>query len=63
MIVWLAKNKEWVFSGAGVFVVSVIVALLFRRSDNGKQNQSSGANSVNIQAGKDIHIGQKNDRR
>jgi len=58
MIDWLISNKEWVFSGIGVSIAGAIAAWLFSRS-RATQQQSSGANSVNIQAGKDLHIGPK----
>ncbi len=32
MIEWLLKNKEWVFSGVGVAIISVIFTLFFKKS-------------------------------
>lgn len=59
MIDWLTSNKEWVFSGVGVSIAGAIAAWFFSRSRATQQRQSSGDNSVNIQAGKDVHIGSK----
>ena len=35
MIAWLLNNKEWIFSGIGVFILSGIIALIFRRGSSG----------------------------
>ena len=29
--VWLAKNKEWVFSGVGTLIISTVVGLILSR--------------------------------
>jgi predicted tellurium resistance membrane protein TerC len=65
---WLIKNKEWVFSGIGVAVLAWIGGWLFLRSKSEtarkqKQIQRSGDNSINIQAGGNIHWGDKIDGR
>lgn len=59
---WLLENKEWIFSGIGVFVISVIGALLLNKKSRSKQVQKSGANSTNYQAGGDINIGPADDK-
>lgn len=51
---WITANSHWLFSGIGVFVLSCL-AWLFR-SKRSLQKQSSGPNSVNIQAGGDVKI-------
>lgn len=56
MIDWILINKEWIFSGVGATVFAGIVAWIFRRPTSPSQSQSSGNNSINIQAGKDIDI-------
>jgi hypothetical protein len=53
---WIWQNKEWVFSGVGVAIVAGVIAW-FRRSPGSGQSQRSGKNSVNIQAGRDINLG------
>jgi hypothetical protein len=54
---WLVSNYTWVFSGIGVAVIGAIVAIFRRRSAGRSQRQRSGANSVNIQSGRDSNIG------
>ena len=57
---FLEKNKEWLFSGAGVAVVILIVRLIFLRSKSSlSQEIKSGDNSTNIQVGRDINIRDK----
>ena len=58
---WLWSNREWVFSGIGVFVLGGVVwivrRVLSRASATKVQTQRSGHGSTNIQAGRDITIG------
>ena len=56
MLAWVLDNKEWIFGGAGVALVSGVIALLRRRQSGLNQNQTSGANSTNVQAGRDINV-------
>lgn len=58
---WLIANKEWVFSGVGVFVLSIIIGIVFKNKGSVKQVQKSGDNSSNYQAAGDIKIGRKDD--
>lgn len=52
MLDYLIANKEWIFSGIGVFVISW---LLFRASgDKSNMSQKSGDNSTNIQVAGNI---------
>ena len=55
-------NKEWVFSGVGVAIVTVLVGslLLNKRRNSPGQNQESGKASVNLQAARDINIQSEN---
>jgi len=55
---WLIENKEWVFSGVGVFVLGIVITCFTRRQKTcgRKQMQKSGSNSTNYQAGGDINI-------
>lgn len=64
MIDWFIANKEWVFSGIGIAIISFFI----RKSKNQKQTQKSGNNSINIQVGKNLNINEsqleeKNDRK
>lgn len=56
MIEYLIANKEWIFSGVGVAVLSW---LLFRKSASSNMNQKGGDNSTNIQVGRDFKTGNK----
>jgi len=59
---WIIDNKEWIFSGAGVFLISLIIAFSMRNKRSINQNQKSGKNSTNYQSASDINIGAKNDK-
>ena len=61
MLHWVLENKEWLFSGAGIFVFSLLVGLVLKKKMGFKQYQKSGKNSTNYQAGGDINIGDLND--
>lgn len=56
MIKWILENKEWLFSGIGLSVFGLI-AWLFRKLSAPSQAQRSGRNSINIQAGANIYLG------
>lgn len=55
---WINENKEWIFSGVGVIVISAIINAIFKGKKRKRltQNQNSGKNSTNIQAGGDIKL-------
>lgn len=54
---YFLNNKEWIFSGVGVAVVSFILYLFrINKTKSNKQYQKGGTGSVSIQAGKDISI-------
>ena len=58
MIDYINSNKEWIFSGIGVFFLTLLVSFLFRRRKTGaSQNIKSGNNSTNIQVGGDMSSG------
>jgi len=59
IIDWFNSNKEWIFSGIGVGIISIIVTLFFKRSQSKKQIQKSGNNSVNIQIGDSLNLHSK----
>ena len=48
---FFSNNYEWIFSGIGVFIISLF---LLRKSKG--QKQKVGNNSVGIQAGRDVKI-------
>jgi hypothetical protein len=52
---WVIENKEWVFSGIGVFIISFIATLILKSRYN-KQSQKLGNQSTGIQVGGDISI-------
>ena len=58
MIEYLLDNKEWIFSGVGVAVISWII---FRNSNNSSMSQKSGKNSTNVQVGGDFSMNKKDD--
>lgn len=62
---WIVNNKEWIFSGVGVFIVSVIGAFVFRRvrASTINQTQTSGTRSTNYQSAGDLNVNvtEKND--
>jgi len=62
---WIIQNKEWIFSGAGIFLLGAIGQAFFKRRYKTKQVQKSGKHSVNIQVGKDLNVGKeyKNDKQ
>ena len=39
---WLLKNKEWIFSGIGVAILSSVLAFFFSTQLTGKKEQESG---------------------
>jgi hypothetical protein len=53
---WVIDNKKWLFSGAGIFVFSWIVSLIFKKKRYASSTQTirSGDNSTNIQSGRDV---------
>jgi hypothetical protein len=59
---WILNNKEWVFSGIGVFFMTIIFTVLYTRNKSNSQKQKSGIGSINIQAGGHINIGNNNDK-
>jgi plastocyanin domain-containing protein len=58
VIDWLYANKEWLLSGVGIAIpIAIISWFLMRKSNSQKQIQKSGNNSINIQVGRDLDIG------
>jgi hypothetical protein len=53
---WILENKEWIFSGAGIFIITLLFTFLQKRKKADKKikmKQKSGNNSTNIQIGGD----------
>lgn len=62
MIEWIIKNKNWLFSGLAVAIPLAIIGWIISRPRNKiVQKQKSGSRSINIQAGKDVSIGERKD--
>lgn len=59
---WFLDNKEWFFSGAGVVLITVVADLFMKNEGTKRQVQKSGCNSTNYQAGRDIKLGNHNDK-
>ncbi len=51
-IEFVTDNVQWVFSGIGVFVLTLFVARRLQR----KQKQRVKGNSIGVQAGRDVNI-------
>lgn len=56
MIDYLINNKEWIFSGIGVAVISW---LFLRKSTGSNMNQKGGKGSTNIQVGGNFSVNDK----
>jgi len=61
IIQWLDTNKEWLFSGIGLSILTVLFSFRKRKQLN-NQYQKNGKNSLNIQAGRDIRIENDNSK-
>lgn len=60
---WIVNNVEWIFSGIGVAVASLLFGVFFKKRSRLSQKQSSGSNSVNIQSGGNVFFGKEKDER
>lgn len=58
MINWINENKDWFFSGGGVVFLGWLGTIIFNKNkkDNNGQSISSGKNSINNQAGRDLSV-------
>lgn len=57
-LAWIFNNKEWLFSGAGLVVLTCLLRFVFKKkSGSTTQTIHSGNRSTNLQAGGDINIG------
>lgn len=55
---WIINNKEWIFSGVGIFIITFILKTFIKRKriNIDKQIQKSGDNSINYQSKGDINV-------
>ena len=53
---WLIESKEWLFSGIGVLLISIIFTFLKRKKDHITQSIKDSDRNVNIQAGDNTNI-------
>lgn len=56
MIEYILENKEWIFSGIGVTLLSW---LIFRNTGGSSMRQDGGKNSTNVQVGGDFKVNSK----
>ena len=59
---WITNNIEWIFSGVGVLVISIIFHFLKKNNHTISQNQKSGSESTNIQVAGNVEIHKKNNK-
>ena len=62
LITYVVDNKDWIFSGIGVLVISFLLTALKKSSSSPKQTINSGARSKNFQSLRDINISPKRKR-
>lgn len=61
MIEWMIENKTWLFSGLAVAVpIAILGWIISRQRNKTVQKQKSGSRSINVQAGSDVIIGERN---
>lgn len=51
---YILENKEWIFSGIGIFVITTVFLFIRHKKSSGhriKQVQKSGDSSVSVQIG------------
>ncbi|MBU5617194.1 hypothetical protein KPY62_08855 [Psychrobacter sp. TAE2020] len=60
---WIIDNKEWLFSGAALGVIGLLIRLFKKSSPSSvnEQVQRGGHNSTNIQVGGSLNIRDKKD--
>lgn len=61
---WIDANKTWIFEGIGVAILSALASVIVlwlrrRKNEENKQVQISGDDSINIQSGRDVYIGNR----
>lgn len=58
----MLQNKEWIFSGVGVFILSTI-SMVFLKKTKSSQYQKVGDSSKAIQAGGDVKLGEHDEQK
>lgn len=51
MVEWIIENKEWVFSGIGIFIFTIIIGLIKWLFSKKKSNRT-----VNMKGDKSLYI-------
>lgn len=51
MVEWIIENKEWVFSGIGIFIFTIIIGLIKRMLSKKKSNRT-----INMKGDKSVYI-------
>jgi len=55
---WVVNNKEWLFSGVGLVVLTWMGRLIYKKNFvSSSQTIRAGDSSTNIQAARDINVG------
>ena len=60
---WIIENKEWLFSGAAIVIIGLVIKI-FKGSSAAsfnKQVQKGGHNSTNIQVGGSLNTRENKD--
>ncbi len=61
---WVVQNKQWLFSGVGIVIVSWLGRLIYRRAQSSSvQTIHSGRNSINVVAGKNAYVSTAREKR
>lgn len=60
IIEFLVNNKEWIFSGIGVFLLGGIAAFIKGRIRSKKASNSNNYTQINLNGGSGMQIGTQN---
>ena len=55
MITWITENKEWLFSGIGVIILSGVFVLI-RYIFFGKKKESESKRTINLNGEKSVYV-------
>jgi hypothetical protein len=53
---WILENKEWLFSGVGIVMISSVLGIIFKSKKSPNQNIEAGNGSNNVQGGKNVTV-------